>query len=278
MRLQRLIEQVNFKPWHITPAGHASVRMLLESKLGTAYGVKAEDSGMDLDEFVNPRRPMFIDGAGIAHIHVCGVLGKGLSSIVKSCGNTSYDDLEKELNDVIENGCAGVWFEFDSPGGSVTGCGEIADLIFNLPVPSVAWTDDEMHSAAYMLGVNCDKIMASSSASVGSIGTLVPWVDTSRAWSAAGMEFQPITNTEGDLKAAGHGPSLTPAQRDSMQAYVQTAFNTFRSVVLRNRAVAPETMRGQCFFAMPDGLQANLIDEVTTENQAYAQLLQMVNS
>jgi ClpP class serine protease len=89
------------------------------------------------------------------------------------------------------------------------------------------------------------------------------------------MSWEPITNTEGVLKGAGMGPSLTAAQRASLQEYVQDAFDQFKGNVLRNRNVAPEAMRGQAFFA-PRALANNIIDGIMTERAAYEKLLAMV--
>jgi ClpP class serine protease len=92
-------------------------------------------------------------------------------------------------------------------------------------------------------------------------------------WEIEGKRFDPITNAEGDLKSAMHGPSLTPDQRASLEQYVQDAFEMFKGNVLRNRAVSVEAMRGQSFFA-PRALQNYIIDAIVqTEEEAYEMLL-----
>jgi ClpP class serine protease len=92
-----------------------------------------------------------------------------------------------------------------------------------------------------------------------------------------GMRFDPITNTEGDLKSAMHGPSLTPDQRAALQEYCQDAFEAFKGNVLRNRSVPDSAMRGQAFFAAR-GMQNNLCDEIGTEEEAYASFLAKLGS
>jgi ClpP class serine protease len=92
-----------------------------------------------------------------------------------------------------------------------------------------------------------------------------------------GIDWQPITNAEGDLKAAMHGPSLTPEQRASLEQYVQDAFDQFRGNVLRRRLVSADAMRGQAFFA-PRALQNNLIDRICSEDEAMAFLEATIGS
>lgn len=267
MRFQRILEQLYCRPWFITPEGFSSVRRLVESRI-----VRAE--GVDLSAFVNPREAMSIDGEGIAHIEICGVLGKGLSPLEQTCGNTDYDVAGDELEAAVEQGCRGVFLHVCSPGGACVGNSEVADLVQALPIPCVAYTDDMACSAAYNIAVSARGFYASQSATVGSIGTIIPWIDESKMWAEEGLAWDPITNAEGDLKGAMHGPSLTEAQRVSLQEYVQDAFEQFRFNVLRNRAVPPEAMRGQAFLA-PRALANNLIDGICSEQDAYVKLLQL---
>ena len=73
------------------------------------------------------------------------------------------------------------------------------------------------------------------------------------------------------------GPSLSPAQRASLQQLVDDSFDQFKGNVLRNRRVADEYMTGAAYLA-PRAKMGNLIDAVGTEELAYAQLLSMVGA
>jgi ClpP class serine protease len=264
MRFQRVIEQVLYRPWFITAEGHAAVRKVLQAAI-----VRANGDTPDLSMFLNPREEMEILPSGIAKIHVCGVLGKGLSPIEKSCGNTDYEEIADEIEDAIEAGARGIFLDISSPGGTVVGNAEIAETIAAVEIPTLAYSEDLACSAAYNIAVSCDYAFGSPSSTWGSIGTIIPWIDQSAMWSMEGLEWAPITNAEGDLKAAMHGPSLTPDQRASLEQYVQDAFDQFRGNVLRTRLVSADAMRGQAFFA-PRALSENLIDRITSEDEAMA--------
>lgn len=278
MRLPRLHQKIYCEPWFITPAGYRAVRAVFENKLLRS---KCKEDGGEMEDysmFVNTREPMEIDANGIATIEIQGTLGKGLSKIEKCCGATDYEDVEDEIEAAISANVRGIFFDIDSPGGQCTGNGEVADMIQALRgrIPMVAYTDDLMCSAAYNIGVSCDYVFASQSATVGSIGTIVPFVDESGMWEMEGLSFDPITNADGDLKSTMMGPTIgTAAQRAYLQQYVEDAFSQFKGNVLRNRRVAPDAMRGQAFLA-PRALEVNLIDGILGEEAAYNKLLTFV--
>lgn len=271
MRLQHILEQTYYRPWFITPEGYASVLSLVEAKLYMA-DKKTEEA---LSMLIRQREQPYIDGDGIGHISILGVLGNKLSKIEESCGNTDYQRVALEVAYLQENGARAVMFNIDSPGGSVAGNAELADLIGQLKMPKMAYTDSRMCSAAYNIAASCDYIFASKSAVVGSIGCIIPWVDKSQMWSDAGLKFDPITNKEADLKSAMHGPSLSEDQRAYLQEHVQEAFAQFKSNVLKNRMVPSDAMRGQMFLAT-QGLKKNLIDGITSLDQAREKLVVLV--
>jgi signal peptide peptidase SppA len=281
MRLPRLHQKIYNEPWFITPAGYRAVKAVFEAKVvrsNCKQGDYEEDNESPVSLLVNPREPMEIDPNGIASIDICGTLGKGLSKLEKCCGATDYEDIEDEIEAAVKANVRGIFFEIDSPGGQCTGNSEVADLIQSLRgrIPMVAYTDDMACSAAYNIAVSCDYIFASQSATVGSIGTIIPFVDESEMWAGEGLKFDPVTNAEGDLKATMMGPSIgSAAQRAYLQQYVQDAFEQFKGNVLRNRRVPEEAMRGQAFMA-PRALTMNLIDGILTEESAYNKLLSLV--
>ena len=271
MKFQRVIEQVFYRPWLITPGGYAAVRKLVEGRILRANGEGYEM----LDGMTAKREEMEIDGQGIAHICIEGTLAKGISPIEACCGAHDYEWITEDLEDAIEANVRGILLEINSPGGNCTGCSEVVDIIQSLKVPIVAFSDDTACSAAYNIAVSCDKVYGSIGSTWGSIGTIIPWLDQSAAYAEQGLSWEPITS--GPLKGAGMGPSLTPAQRESLQQMVDDSFDQFKSNVLRNRLVPDEYMTGAAYLA-PRAKLGNLIDGIGTEELAYAELLRMVGA
>jgi ClpP class serine protease len=264
MRFQRVIEQVYFRPWFITAESHAALSRLVQAKINHI--------AMDLSDFVSQREEFAIDANGIAHIHVLGTLGNGLSNIEKTCGATDYGDLCAEAAEAA--GAKGLMLHIDSGGGMCEGCVETARAIAALPMPKVAHTSGMMCSAAYALGVGCDKVFSTDSATVGSIGTICPWVDQSALWERIGLSFQPIVSNGADLKAGGHGPSLTEAQRADWQEMVNDLAAQFVGHVKAHRDPNPEVFRAGA-YAGPRAYAYGLTDGLASESQAYAALLAM---
>lgn len=245
MRFAHIHEQIYCRPWFITASAHFTIRQLFESHVAR-FGVVPMADLPEPSDFVNQRRPLAIDADGVASIHVLGPLGKNLSKMEKSCGSTSFEDIQSELAQANSNPAVrGILLEVDSPGGTVQGTPELAALVAASPKPIVAFTDGMMASAAYYISAGARAIVSSPSADVGSIGVYIPWVDRSALYAEAGLKPDPIVNTGGDLKALGFGGSLTPAQREFLQEQVDADFAAFQAHIAAHRDVAPSAQRGQ---------------------------------
>lgn len=284
MRFPHLAEQIYHRPWFITAGAHASIRLIFERAIASGLfsgsfpspaSPASSASSESLTDLFPKRRPLTIDTDGIASIHIMGPIGKNLSKLEQSCGATGIEQVRAEHALALENGARGILLDFDSPGGTITGTPELAALIAAKPVPTVAYTEDMMASAAYYIAAGADAIVASPSAEVGSIGVYIPWMDSSARYAAAGLKPDPIVNTGGDLKAIGFGGTLTEEQRAHLQAEVDTAFDGFKAHVLAHRAVSPDAMRGQCLSG-PAAQSANLIDYIGDRTRALRVLGQML--
>lgn len=167
--------------------------------------------------------------------------------------------------------------DFDSPGGFLTGGPEIGDAVRNLGKPCVAWTGGSMSSLAYWIGAQANEIVASRSASVGSIGVYSAFMDVSKAFERDGVKIEVFTNKEGTFKAAGlEGTSLTPEQRAGIQARMDETFAAFRGDVEKKRGkLKDEALRGQSFNAR-QGQQLGLVDRIGDLNFAIARAKALV--
>jgi ClpP class serine protease len=281
MRFAHLHEQLYHRPWFITPSAHATLRALFERHAATAALTPrgwddADDSALDFSAFANARQPLSIDATtGIATIHILGPLGKNLSQLEQACGATGFEQIRADYAAALSAGARGLLLKFDSPGGTVIGTPETAALIASKPVPTVAYTEDILASAAYYLAAGATAIVASTSAEIGSIGVYIPWMDTSVALAAQGVKPDPIVNTGGDLKALGFGGSLTAGQRAYLQTRVDEDFAAFKAHILAHRAVPDSAMRGQTLSG-PAAAAANLIDLQGDEAAARTLLLSLI--
>lgn len=144
-----------------------------------------------------------------------------------------------------------VLLDIDSPGGTAMGTAELAEAVADASKEKFvyAYTGGLMCSAAYWVASQADAIYASPSARVGSIGVIIPFLDTSEAFDRAGLKMEVFAS--GKFKSIGTpGVSLTEEQRELLTAEVAEIFGDFRAAVLaRGRKIPDEAMEGQTFSA-----------------------------
>jgi signal peptide peptidase SppA len=281
MRHLHLLETIYRKPWFITAAGHATIRQVFETHVARTGGLEARaDSGQDvakrygLTDFVNVRKPMSLDRDGIATIDVLGPLARGLTNIEKACGATGFEELADDLTAAFGS-ARGILLRGNTPGGTVNGTPEVAQMIAESPIPVVAFTADMIASGGYYLSAGASRIIGTPSSAIGSIGVLYPWVDFKEQLKMLGLVGDPITNKEGDLKGLGFTGELTSVQRAFLEGEAQTLFDRFKAHVIAHRDVPDDAMRGQVLQG-PEALAANLVDELGDEARARDVLKSLV--
>jgi signal peptide peptidase SppA len=207
-------------------------------------------------------KPYVVDGIGI--IPVVGVIGKGLSPLEKMMGAVDINDLSDQVDAMAADPAVEkIAFQVSSPGGTVTGVEELANKIRNLGKPTMAYTDSEMASAAYWISSASDKVTASPSSSVGSVGVYMAIPDYSEAAKMAGIKMVVIKS--GKFKGAGiEGTSLDEGQMGNLQEGVDTIHAEFKEAVnMKRKMVKAEAMEGQVFSgkqAAAQGLVTGLAD------------------
>lgn len=277
--LPRILEAVYHRPWLITPEGHSAVRAILDARMG---GVK-----LDFCEDFKPGEtdiwgqplpgPRVVEG--IAVIPVQGTIMKGAGALDRSCGAIAPETVADWVLDAIEDpGIEGIMLDVNSPGGYAVGVHEAAQEIAaaRKEKPVMAYVDELAASAAYYLIAGASAIYAAPSAKVGSIGTYAYLLDSSAAYSAAGLKPEVFVSSGSVFKAAGApGTTLTPEQRANLQASVDHTNARFKGHVSAMRPqVKEEAMRGQCY----DGDQSpdvGLIDSVASFAEAMDDLIRM---
>jgi signal peptide peptidase SppA len=207
-------------------------------------------------------KPYVVDGIGV--IPVVGVIGKGLSPLEKMMGAADVNEISEALdafqaNPEVEK----VALQISSPGGTVTGVEELANKVRSFGKPTMAYTDSEMASAAYWIASAADRVTASPSSTVGSIGVYMAIPDYSKAAEMAGIKMVVIKS--GKFKGAGiEGTSLDEGQMGNLQEGVDTIHAEFKQAVnMKRKMVKAESMEGQTFSgkqAAANGLVTGLAD------------------
>lgn len=201
-------------------------------------------------------KPYVVDGIGVVPIR--GVISKDVSPLEKMMGAVDVNDVSAVVDAFAANpDVQKIAFRISSPGGTVTGVEELANKVRNLEKPTMAYTDSEMASAAYWIGSAADRVVASPSSSVGSVGVYMAIPDMSKYYEANGVSMVVIKSTGSPLKGAGiEGTSLSADQVSNLQESVDAIHADFIAGVKAKRAlVADSALRGQVFSGKQAAVQ-----------------------
>jgi signal peptide peptidase SppA len=210
-----------------------------------------------------------------AIVHIDGTLDRHLTNFEVNCFDaTDVNDVMNALRSAANNpDISNVMLYFNSPGGSISGIPETANLVADLAQKKnvFAYTDGLMCSAAYWIAAQCDQIFANESAQVGSIGVYLALLNSASEMEKLGRKIESFQS--GDLKTAGaYWKPLTEAERAHLQSRVDDLGVKFRAAVTAKRPqVKADAMRGQSIFG-GNAVAAGLIDAVRpTLNSALAE-------
>ena len=204
-----------------------------------------------------PKAYIAEDGTGV--IPIAGVIGKGLSPLEKMTGAVDVSDISETIDDYAMNPqVTRIAFQVSSPGGTVTGVEELANKVRNIAKPTMSYSDTEMASAAYWIAAAADKVVASPSSTIGSVGVYMVVADYSEAAKAEGIKM--IVIKAGQHKAIGvPGAEVTEDQQDHLQEGVDEIWGDFKAAVLKTRKmVKASDLEGQVFSGK-QAAQRNLV-------------------
>lgn len=205
----------------------------------------------NIDVLFDTRTPAHLDGTSWI-IDVFGQLSDGRGKINEILGGTNYSTILQEIASAPED-CDEIIFMFDSPGGDAQGVYELAELIRNLPVPTIAYVRGMCCSAAYFLASACGQIISTPSGTIGSIGTMLMIRQDPE-------DVEVITN---DVARFKH--PATPLDTES-KSYYQNLCNTLaqqfqRFVSMQRVGLDADVFSGKVYTA-EDAVKAGLIDSV----------------
>ena len=153
-----------------------------------------------------------------------------------------------------------ILLDIDSPGGTVNGTPELAQVVRTIAKDKhvYAFTAGQCCSSAYWVASQADVIYAAPSATVGSIGVILPVVDSSTLYDRCGLKMEVFS--AGKYKSTGmDGTSLTEEQRDRLTQQVNATWARFKQAVNRRRSISEDDMEGQTFYGL-DAREHRLID------------------
>ncbi len=201
---------------------------------------------------------------GVAVIPIRGSLFRGtFGGDYEAIG----DALDAAVNDP---GVQSILLEVDSPGGEVRGMFDLAERIRQArgAKPIVALADDQATSAAYALASAADEVVASPTATIGSIGVVAAHVDTSKAAEQSGVTITEVSSGAAKTALSSNQP-LSKLGRGILEKAVNSSAEQFFSLVSANRNIPVEDIRAQqagIFFGQ-EAVDAGLADRVASRSE-----------
>lgn len=271
------IQAILNAPWAIRPEmldqivaiAHAHARGdqldLAAFRIGGARGAAPEPA------------PPYTINQGVAVVNIEGVLARKMNMMMEMCGGTSTDMLQQALTQAAQDpNVQGILLNVSSPGGSVFGIPATAQLVRRVATqkPVIAWTPDQMASAAMWLGAAANKILiADSSTMTGSLGVVATHVDLSKAEEMSGRKTTEITAGKYKRIASNTGP-LTESGRAEIQHQVDQLYQAMVENVAAFRGVTPEQVDQQMAdgrtFIGQEAITAGLVDGFASFEEAAA--------
>lgn len=221
----------------------------------------------------------YIEPGGIARVPFFGQVTKGSSSFGGASSVWTRQSIRKAIDD---DRITAILLHVDSPGGTVSGAGDLADDVkaADDEKPVYTYIEDLGASAAYWIGCQARKVFANPTALVGSIGTMTYVEDTSGAYEKAGIKVTLIAT--GPLKGQWvDGNPVSEEYIASVRQEVEDLNAHFQAGVTRGRGLEGDDLAavsdGQCFIASK-AQQLGLVDDVCTLQAAMAAIQQEISA
>ncbi|MBI5680575.1 MAG: signal peptide peptidase SppA [Methanobacterium sp.] len=209
-------------------------------------------------------------GGTIAVIPINGEIAYGQSNILG--GDVVNPEVIKEqLKQAdADSSVSAIVLDINSPGGTPVASEEIMNAIKKCDKPVVAWISDTGASGAYLLASAADKIVASRSSWVGSIGVILDITNLSDLYKKLGIDKYAIKG--GKYKDMGADyRNLTAEEKAMLQKMVDDEHDNFISIVAENRKLDKNYVKSIAEGQVFTGAQAKelkLIDETGSKDDA----------
>ena len=244
------------------------------SVLGNRIGVDASELATHRD--TNHSQGSYMMDSGVLVMPIHGSMVHRTSGVQAASGMQSYQSMQASVEDAMEDSSVrSIIFDMDTPGGAAAGAFDFADYLADQRgrKPMVAIARDTMASAGYLIGSSADRVIASQTADIGSIGVVLVHLDKSQKLENEGIK--PTIIAAGAHKADGNPyEPLSPEVRADIQEEIDRTMGLFVNAVSARRGLTPEAIRDMeaRVFSAENAIQAGLADSIGTLESVAAEL------
>jgi signal peptide peptidase SppA len=288
MRKQLLLAEFAKTPWALAPDYLALFSSILQRWAAGEPASQEVMANIHADQAARAARKQSAAsvGGGIAVLPLYGVITQRASMVddVSGGGGTSTERFTRTFREALaDDSIGGIIIEFDTPGGSVFGTGELATEIFNARTqkPIFGYSNSLCASAGYWIGSACSELYCTPGGEVGSIGVYTSHVDVSKAMEMDGLKQEIIS--AGKYKAEQNPlGALSAEARAFLQSRINDFYDTFTAGVAKGRGVSLASVRngmgqGRCLGAA-DALSHKMIDGICTMDEVIARMSKTIRT
>lgn len=216
-----------------------------------------------------PITAMISGPSTVAVIPVYGEIGYGASTENTTVANP--DTFSQMMDDALNDpGIGAIVLDINSPGGSPVAGEQMLEKVNSSTKPVIARISDTGSSAAYMVASGADKIVASPSSWVGSIGVILTLSDLSEYYKKQGVDIYSITG--GKYKDMGADyRNLTSEEKNMLQTMVDEEYEYFIKLIANNRNLSFDYVKkiaeGRPYTGQ-QGLNVSLVDHLGGKDYA----------
>lgn len=274
--LPYLAQRLYNRPLMVTPRYAETVSSVLAARMGVAPVLAAS-------EIETPtRRPYSASlTEGVLTLPIVGGLYHRGTSVDAASGAESYTNLQNQIVEAVNaKEVKGILLDIDSPGGEAAGCFEFCAMLAELAQEKPIWAIANACccSAAYAIAASANRVFATPSADVGSIGVVVMHTDLSKALEKKGVHVTFIH--AGARKVAGNAYEPLPDDvRIEIQQAVDESYQRFiEHVATRRPAMSADDIRATDarFYGADKALSIGLVDAVAPYEAVRRELAQEV--
>ena len=232
--------------------------------------------GLQIKSEAKYQREASTTAKGIAVIPIIGSMSHRATGIEAMSGMTSYATLQKQFDAAFNDPNVGsILMDIDSPGGSVAGAFDFRDYLMSKKgtKPVYALARDAMCSAAYLIGSTADKVYATQTARVGSIGVVAMHTDASGKMEKDGIK--PTFISAGKFKTAGNPyEKLEGEKLKYLQDSVDESYDMFINAVADARGIDKKVIRDTeaRVYGGKKAVEIGLADGIRTYESVLAEM------
>lgn len=287
MNIKILLQAVN-TPWMLMPSYAESLSLMVHKVFSGEIKSLADDD----DDEAKPKAFSWLinsegqiigsiedsEKEGIALIELQGAVMK-----YDYCGSVGTKSIAEKIIQANANpGISSIILRIDSPGGSVSGTQELADVILESKKPVVAYADGMMCSAAMWIGASANyRIASSKTAVIGSIGTMCSWADWKAYYEKIGVKVHEVYATDSTEKniqfreANGNNAKKENNYEPLIKTWLDPLNGVFTSAIKNALPNADPSVLNGAHYVAEEAMQKGLINSIGNFKTAINKALEL---